>query len=96
MKNTIYYYENIVQAKDDAVRQRVVSDTIVNLKDVLFMLESKIDGLDKEIKRLQSKVDRLFECPELKNFKVSNYILPKAVIDMRLNTLNYSTTFAQR
>ena len=35
------------------------------------MLETKIDGLDKEIKRLQTKVDGLFECPELKNFKVS-------------------------
>ena len=71
MKGTIFYYENIAQAKDDPVRQRVISDTIVNLKDVLFMLETKIDGLDKEIKRLQTKVDGLFECPELKNFKVS-------------------------
>jgi hypothetical protein len=95
LKNTIYYYENIAQAKDDPVRQRVISDTIVNLKDVLFMLESKIDGLDKEIKRLQSKVDRLFECPELKNFKVSNCVLPKGVIDMRPNPLICSTTCAQ-
>ena len=78
MKNTIYYYENVAQAKDDPVRQHVISDTVVNLKDVLFMLESKIDGLDKEIKRLQTKADGLFECAELKNFNVSTLVEPKA------------------
>lgn len=71
LKNTIYYYENVAQAKDDPVRERVLQDTVVNLKDVLVMLESKIHGLDKEIARLQAKIDGLFDCPELKNFKVS-------------------------
>ncbi|KAF6751685.1 hypothetical protein DFP72DRAFT_906842 [Ephemerocybe angulata] len=65
IKNTIYYYEKVANAKDEPSRQRVIEETVTQLKDILLIVESKIEGLDREIKRLEAKRSSLFDCPEL-------------------------------
>ncbi|RXW12742.1 hypothetical protein EST38_g13108, partial [Candolleomyces aberdarensis] len=67
IKNSIYYYENIARAKsDEPERQQVIKETTAQLQDILLMLESKIEGLNRRIKELEAKSSTLFDCPELK------------------------------
>ncbi|RXW14577.1 hypothetical protein EST38_g11280 [Candolleomyces aberdarensis] len=67
IKNSIYYYENIARAKsDEPERQQVIKETTAQLQDILLMLESKIEGLNRRTKELEAKSATLFDCPELK------------------------------
>jgi hypothetical protein len=52
-------------------RQQVIKETTAQLKDILLMLESKIEGFDRRIKELEAKSASLFDCPEFKQHPVS-------------------------
>ncbi|KAH6910678.1 hypothetical protein BKA70DRAFT_90896 [Coprinopsis sp. MPI-PUGE-AT-0042] len=65
LRNSIHYYEKVANAVGDSVKQQVLDDTATQLKDILTMIESKVEGIDQRIKDLEAAAENVYNVPEL-------------------------------
>ncbi|KAG2007243.1 hypothetical protein CC2G_014954 [Coprinopsis cinerea AmutBmut pab1-1] len=69
LKNSIYYYEKVAHANGDQARQQTLDYTVNQLKDVLTMVESKVEGIDRRIQELEALAADVYNVPELQQFR---------------------------
>ncbi|KAF9484084.1 hypothetical protein BDN70DRAFT_872980 [Pholiota conissans] len=69
LRSTIYYYETVADAGDDPMRKRTLKRTADHLKDIMTMIEGKVEDIDHKVEQLQGEVARVYDCPELQKFQ---------------------------
>ncbi|KAG1743750.1 uncharacterized protein EDB91DRAFT_1247238 [Suillus paluster] len=65
LRSSIYYYENVADAKDDDERARVAQITANKLKSVLAQIEKEIEAANFNIAKMRDRAATLLDCPEL-------------------------------
>ncbi|KAG0699074.1 hypothetical protein DFH29DRAFT_938334 [Suillus ampliporus] len=65
LRSSIYYYENVVDAKGDDERTRVTQITANKLKSVLAQMENEIEATNLKIAKMRDQAATLLDCPEL-------------------------------
>ncbi|KAK0223731.1 hypothetical protein IW262DRAFT_1546771 [Armillaria fumosa] len=68
LRTTLYYYEEVAQAKDDDPERRAQIDAMASkLRNSITAIEKELEVIDMESTRLVEESQRVFDCPELKN-----------------------------
>ncbi|KAK0236431.1 hypothetical protein EDD85DRAFT_641267 [Armillaria nabsnona] len=68
LRTTLYYYEEVAQAKDDDPERRAQIDAMASkLRNSIGAVEKEIEVIDIEATRLLEESQRVLDCPELKN-----------------------------
>ncbi|KAG7451612.1 uncharacterized protein BT62DRAFT_1040190 [Guyanagaster necrorhizus] len=68
LRTTLYYYEEVAQAKDDDPDRRARIDAMVSkLRNSIGVIEKELEVIDMESTRLLEESQRVLDCPELKN-----------------------------
>lgn len=68
LRTTLYYYEEVAQAKDDDPERRAQIDAMASkLRNSIGAVEKEIEVIDMETTRLLEESQRVLDCPELKN-----------------------------
>ncbi|KAG2366383.1 hypothetical protein BDR07DRAFT_1328292 [Suillus spraguei] len=65
LRSSIYYYENVADAKGDDERARVTKIMANKLKSILAQVEKEIKVLDVNIAKMRDQAATLLDCPEL-------------------------------
>ncbi|KAF8902552.1 hypothetical protein CPB84DRAFT_1775662 [Gymnopilus junonius] len=69
LKATIYYYEEVADPSDDPVRERALKAVADHLRDIVTMIEGKVEDIDHQLEKLQADVALVYDCPELQIFQ---------------------------
>ncbi|KAK0469256.1 uncharacterized protein EV420DRAFT_1493348 [Desarmillaria tabescens] len=68
LRTTLYYYEEVAQAKDDDPERRAQIDAMASkLRNSIGAIEKELEVIDVESTRLLEESQRVLDCPELKN-----------------------------
>ncbi|KZP04592.1 hypothetical protein FIBSPDRAFT_1054581 [Athelia psychrophila] len=65
LRSTVYYYEEVADAKGDATRQADIDRTCQKLKHILASIENEVKAIDAKITELKSDSQTLFDVPEM-------------------------------
>lgn len=65
LRSSIYYYENVADAKGDDERARVTQIMANKLKNILAQVEKEIEASDIDIAKMRDQAATLLDCPEL-------------------------------
>ncbi|KAG1888259.1 hypothetical protein F4604DRAFT_1916175 [Suillus subluteus] len=65
LRSSIYYYENVADAKGDDERARVTQIMAKKLKNILAQVEKEIKVSDINIAKMRDQAATLLDCPEL-------------------------------
>ncbi|KDR77055.1 hypothetical protein GALMADRAFT_155717 [Galerina marginata CBS 339.88] len=65
LRSTIDYYENVADPEDDLSRKRTLQGMADRLKDIMTVIEGKVEHIDHKIETLQADLATVFDCPEL-------------------------------
>ncbi|KAG2134094.1 hypothetical protein DEU56DRAFT_950266 [Suillus clintonianus] len=65
LRSSIYYYENVADAKDTDERAHVNQIMANKLKSILAQLEKEIEATDINIAKMRDQAATILDCPEL-------------------------------
>ncbi|KAF9242275.1 hypothetical protein BU15DRAFT_44007 [Melanogaster broomeanus] len=69
LRSTIFYYENVADAKGDPERASAIQTTLTKLKSILDTIEEEIKTTDNTINILRAEVASLLVCAELQHVR---------------------------
>jgi hypothetical protein len=69
LRATIYYYDNVADAKEDTGRQADIERTGGKLKRILTTIEKELESIDARITKLKADSATLFDTPDLQKLR---------------------------
>ncbi|KAF8839694.1 hypothetical protein BDN67DRAFT_737341 [Paxillus ammoniavirescens] len=69
LRSTIFYFENIADAKGDLERASAIQTTATKLKSILDTIEQEIKTTDHTTNTLRTEAATLLDCPELQQVR---------------------------
>ncbi|KAG1752094.1 hypothetical protein EDB19DRAFT_1903493 [Suillus lakei] len=69
LRSSIYYYENVADAKGDDERARTTQIMANKLKSILAQVEKEIEASDINIAKMRDQIATLLDCPELQRVR---------------------------
>ncbi|PPQ90851.1 hypothetical protein CVT25_007386 [Psilocybe cyanescens] len=69
LRSTVYYYENIADSEGDPTRKTTLQRVAENLRNIMTVIEAKVEDIDHQVEKLQAEVAVVYDCPELQKFQ---------------------------